>query len=349
MPERRGRKTCITIGNATKREMLSGGLRDRRTMKLLVYGAGVLGSLYAAKLKEAGHDAAILARGKRLEEIKTNGLVLEDAARGTKTVTRIDVVEALNPDDAYDTVFVIVPKQQVGSVLPVLSANKSSKSIMFMLNNPSGLDEWAQAAGPARLLVGFPGAAGSRQDGIVRYRILPKLMQPTTIGEPQGTAGDRINALKGALQKAGFPTSVCTNMDAWLKYHVAWTSPMLNAIYVAGGNGPALAADRATMRLMIQAIREGFAVLKALGFPLTPSKLRVNWDLFPISAMLVSTPLIFKSKLFEDVAGGHARAALPEFKVLSDEFQVLARSTNLPTPAIDELHNHLTAKNHAIV
>ena len=39
-------------------------------MKILVYGAGTIGSLYAAKLKDAGHDVTILARGRRLHEIR---------------------------------------------------------------------------------------------------------------------------------------------------------------------------------------------------------------------------------------------------------------------------------------
>ena len=34
----------------------------RAKMKILVYGAGNIGSLYAAKLKDAGHDVTILAR-----------------------------------------------------------------------------------------------------------------------------------------------------------------------------------------------------------------------------------------------------------------------------------------------
>ncbi len=132
-------------------------------MKILIYGAGVLGSLYAVKLKEAGHDVAILARGGRLEEIRANGLVLEGVSKGRRTVTRVNVVEALNPDDTYELILVIIPKHQVASVLPIVSANKNSSSIMFMLNNPSGFDEWAQATGRERLLVGFPGAGGRRE------------------------------------------------------------------------------------------------------------------------------------------------------------------------------------------
>lgn len=36
-------------------------------MKLLIYGAGVIGSLYAALFGEAGYDVTVYARGKRLE------------------------------------------------------------------------------------------------------------------------------------------------------------------------------------------------------------------------------------------------------------------------------------------
>lgn len=43
-------------------------------MRILIYGAGVIGSLYAALLADAGYDTSIYARGKRLEILKNNGL-----------------------------------------------------------------------------------------------------------------------------------------------------------------------------------------------------------------------------------------------------------------------------------
>jgi ketopantoate reductase len=39
-------------------------------MKLLVYGAGVTGSLLAARLHEAGQDVSLLARGERLAALR---------------------------------------------------------------------------------------------------------------------------------------------------------------------------------------------------------------------------------------------------------------------------------------
>ena len=39
-------------------------------MRILVYGAGPLGSLFAARLHAGGHQVTILARGQRLLDIK---------------------------------------------------------------------------------------------------------------------------------------------------------------------------------------------------------------------------------------------------------------------------------------
>lgn len=38
-------------------------------MRILIYGASVIGSLYAALFAEAGYDTNICARGKRLEAL----------------------------------------------------------------------------------------------------------------------------------------------------------------------------------------------------------------------------------------------------------------------------------------
>ena len=42
-------------------------------------GAGVIGSVYAGKLLQAGHEVILLARGSRLVDLQTQGLILQDA------------------------------------------------------------------------------------------------------------------------------------------------------------------------------------------------------------------------------------------------------------------------------
>jgi len=45
----------------------------------LVYGAGVIGSIFAGMIARKGYDITVLARGKRLQELNDNGLILVNA------------------------------------------------------------------------------------------------------------------------------------------------------------------------------------------------------------------------------------------------------------------------------
>ena len=70
-------------------------------MKILVYGAGVLGCNLARNLLRAGKDVTLLARGNWAAEIKQNGLRIKDKFSLRISVSRIPVVTALAPDAAY--------------------------------------------------------------------------------------------------------------------------------------------------------------------------------------------------------------------------------------------------------
>jgi 2-dehydropantoate 2-reductase len=45
-------------------------------VRILVFGAGVIGSLYGASLAATGHEATLHARGGRVEELARDGVVL---------------------------------------------------------------------------------------------------------------------------------------------------------------------------------------------------------------------------------------------------------------------------------
>jgi 2-dehydropantoate 2-reductase len=128
-------------------------------------------------------------------------------------------------------------------------------------------------------------------------------------------------------------------MDAWLKTHVADVSPMANALYMAGGDNYRLARTRDAIVLMIRAIREGYKVLQELDIPIVPAKHKIlKWIPEPILVALMRR--IFKSEQMADLIG-HAHAARDEMKQICDEFKVLARSTSVPTPALDRLYTHI--------
>ena len=75
-------------------------------MRLLIYGAGVIGSLYAAVFSGAGYDTTVFARGKRLEVFEEHGLRYEKKGRIYKA--NINVIKKLENGDRYDFIFLTV-------------------------------------------------------------------------------------------------------------------------------------------------------------------------------------------------------------------------------------------------
>jgi 2-dehydropantoate 2-reductase len=309
-------------------------------MKILVYGAGVLGSLYAARLQESGQEVSILARGQRLVDIREYGLVLVDGDSGQRTTTRLNVVEQLFPDDAYDLVVVLMRKNQLSAILPALAANRSIPNILFMGNNAAGPDEMVRAVGRERVLLGFPGAGGYRDGHTITFKVTSGRQQPTTLGELDGRITPRLRQIVGIFKRAGFPVATSANMEPWLKTHAAEISPVANAIYMAGGDNYRLASDRDGLVLLVRAIREGYRVLRALGVPVTPARHKI-FDWIPEPILVTLMRRLFSTRTAEIEIAGHANAARDEMQQIADEFRTLARTTPVPTPAMDRLYGHI--------
>jgi len=313
------------------------------THRILVYGAGPLGSLFAARLKEGGNDVSILARGQRLADLRENGIALHDVTTGRRTVTRVDVVEELAPDDAYDLVLVIMRKNHALEILPVLAANRHTPNVLFLMNNAAGPGELVEALGKERVLIGFPNSAGYRERPVV-HCLAGTEDDPAFIpfGEVDGRVTDRRRQVARMLESApGYGAEIRTDMDTWLKYHVALLMPSLApALYAAGTDNYRMARTRDAVVLTVRAIREGFRVLRALGLPVTPSKFKVfEWIPEPLMVWFLQRRLV--DPLMEVAMVRHANAARDEVTHLADEFRALARATSVPTPGIDLLYAHL--------
>ena len=91
-------------------------------MRILIYGAGVIGSLYAALFAEAGYDTSIYARGKRFEALRNNGLLYKKNQEVIKAEIRI--LGELPNDDIYDFVLLTVRENQLYEALIELKNNK---------------------------------------------------------------------------------------------------------------------------------------------------------------------------------------------------------------------------------
>lgn len=324
--------------------------------KILVYGAGPLGSLFAARLQQGGSDVSLLARGQRLADLREHGVVLEDVRTGERTVTQVDLVEELAPDEApedrraYDLVLVIMRKNYALDVLPVLAASRHTPNVLFLGNNAAGPDAYVDALGRERVLIGFPNAAGYGEGHVIHY-LAGTEDDPTSVpfGEVDGRVTDRTRQVARILESApGFGAEIRTDMDAWLKCHVALLFPSLApALYAAGTDRLRLAHTRDLLVLTVRAIREGFQVLRVLGYPITPARFRaLMWIPEPILVLLLQR--LLQSELMEVALVQHAEVIRDEVEQLNEEFSALIRRASLPTPAIDRLAPHIASQTPTV-
>ena len=58
-------------------------------MRVLIFGAGVIGSLYASYLSRNGCETAILARGHRLVELREKGLLYRKGSHVKRANVRV--------------------------------------------------------------------------------------------------------------------------------------------------------------------------------------------------------------------------------------------------------------------
>ena len=227
-------------------------------MKLLVYGAGVTGTLFATHLHEAGHDVSLLARGERLAALRRHGVQL--AEQDNPAVTRVPVPVVEHPADRYDLIAVFVRTHQVDAVLESLAGIEGD--VLFLLNWAAGPQPLGAVIGPERVLLGFPTAAGTMDGDVVRYRAANFLTRRVSvpIGEPDGRSTPRLERIVRTLRTAGINTKAEPRMDAWLKTHAAFAVPLGQAVIAAGGP-VALAEDPDAVRAMLHLIRQNLAAL----------------------------------------------------------------------------------------
>ena len=145
-------------------------------MKMLIVGAGVIGTVYGAHLAAAGHQVSVLSHGPRTDEVATGGMCARDVLGGGRIGLETDVVPDAGGD--YDVVLVAVRRDQLASACARLAVLAGKPAVVFFGNNPAG-----RAAIPGDLpgdaYLGFPGVGGVMADGTADYVRIRQ--QPTAL------------------------------------------------------------------------------------------------------------------------------------------------------------------------
>ena len=284
-------------------------------MRILIYGAGVIGSIYAVYLSQSGCEVTVLARGHRLEELCQKGLLYRDGKRIQKADVRI--IAQLEPDDRYDYIFLTVRAGQLHQALAQLKINVSP-TIVTMVNSLEYYSEWEEICGKGRILPAFPGAGGSIRDGILDAGLTPRPIQSTTFAELDGSRTERIDTLKRILNRAGIPCQIVPDMHAWQICHLAMVVPLADAYYMVA-DPKAVHRDKAVMRKTAQALHDNFARLKAKGDTISPPKLNL-FRICPAVLMALVLPFVYNSAFGDKFMYQHAMKAGDEMDALHQVF-----------------------------
>ena len=305
--------------------------------RILVIGAGVNGSVCAVGLYIAGIDVTVLARGKRYEELREQGIIIENPFKNTRSATQVPVIDSLDPDDIYEYILVIVRKNQVTDLLPVLARNRSP-NVVFMINNPSGPDEFVRALGKERVMLGFVFAGGRRFGNIIRaIGGAGNPMGTTPFGEPDGSITPRLTRLVEIFNRAAFRTETSTQMTDYLATHAAMVAPFAHQLIKHGSDNYSLAHSTADLSLLIDAIREVPDVLKANGYKIVPAS-NANVISFVPKFILVPLLRVLLATRTAEVGGAwHCQQAPDEMHQLGVELMALADKSGLPVPALRKL------------
>lgn len=311
-------------------------------MKILVFGAGIIGSIYAARAYQAGHDVTLLVRNNRYEALLKNGIILKNSHTERQTTSYVPLTLSLRPEDFYDLIIVSVQLNQLDSVVPYLKKNTNSPLILFMLNNPEGWDRIIYELRPKHIILGFPGIGGIHEGNRINYFEIKQ--QKTTIGEINGSDSSSIQEIKKVFRSAGFEVAVSTNIQAWLKIHAVFVSCMSAAIVRENGDSKQLGNQRNSVRDLVQSIREGFLACKNLGIPIIPKNLKTIFLVMPQWFCIWYWQKALKGKIGTVSLAPHAMAAKAEMQTLSEMVLTMVHSSALPTPTLDKLLLSFTEK-----
>lgn len=290
-------------------------------MKVLIVGAGVIGTVFGAHLAASGLTVSVLRHGRRTDEIGESGLVAVDVLDGDRVAARVKV--ATTPrDDSYDMVLITVRWEQLSAALAELNGLAGRPRIVLFGNNPHGRAGLGLPGG-TEVLLGFPGIGGRLLDGTAEYVRIRE--QPTAL---EASDDPRLAAFEAALVKRGFSVQRVRDMNGWLAYHSIFVACIAAALIRCSVDPVRLGRNRETLGLMCDAITEGFSALRGEGIAGLPANLAILHN-----RMLRRVAVLYWSRTMRSPKGelyfaAHTRHAEAEMRALGIE--VLARVRGKP-------------------
>ena len=229
-------------------------------------GSGGVGGYYGARLLQAGHEVALVARGAHAEAIRRKGLrVLSEL--GDAHVAPARVVEDPAQAGPADLVLIAVKLWDSEAAAQAVRPIVGAQTIAISLQNGVDKDEvLSRAVGRAQVLGGVTHiAAVIAEPGVIAHT---GKLQRITLGELDGGPSERAQALVGALRGAGVEAAQSEDIRraTWEKFVFLTALSGLTAL-TRKPVGP-VREHPATRALLLAALGETAAVARAEGVAL---------------------------------------------------------------------------------
>ena len=295
-------------------------------MRILIIGAGVLGSNLAHSIKKS-NDVTILARNKTYENLKNNGLIIKHKL-GKRSVDHFNVIDKLDENDIYDVIFVVSRFSSLHSIVKIIEKN-NSKNIVFVGNNMN-VEKYMNIK-DKNVLFAFFMAAGKKYDGYINSICLNKI----EIGRTDGK--DISNEfIKSIFNETKIKLTIENKMNDYFKTHACAVLPLVFASYKVDGNLKLLKKDKEYSLLIMDAIIEGYDVLKKLGYEILPKGEYENCVNKKEKCAFIYR-FMFSNFIGKMCISDHAMSAREEFILLDNEFEKLKKKSKLETKVYDKL------------
>jgi 2-dehydropantoate 2-reductase len=236
-------------------------------MRVLVFGAGAIGSLYGWALGEAGHDVRHWVRPQRIGQLE-HGLPVDvldgrgDHPQARQVTYAPRLLTACDPQDPYDLMLVAVPPQELQAVAALAARDAGDTPLLFFGDLWNGMHDVDEVVSRTRYLWGYPSAGASLSHGDMQLTaaLLPKVR----LAEIDGSDSARLQRIMSVFRAAGFQPQAQPAIEQWLQVRWAVTATLARSAVAAGG-GQQLLADRAALRDAVFAVREGLLVCERRG------------------------------------------------------------------------------------
>lgn len=306
-------------------------------MKILVYGAGVIGGQMVHTLCACGHDVTVIARGAWAETLRENGLRIYHYVQRTDTVDYPRILEQYDGAE-YDVALAVMQYRQMEALLPDLAA-VNAPLVILVGNNLSAAEmeryitEHTDA--PKTVLFGFGSTAGQRANGKITAvhtgdgRLTVGGLHADAPFEAKATVARLFNGSKCSV-------IYCDNMDSWLKYHAAFILPIVYLSYATDCD--LRKATRGQRKLLLDAAGDAYGLLMRLGYPVRPVDDEKNLQGARRGVMEAIIYAMAKTKIGALCTTEHCKNAPGEMEGLDAAFMALReKAPDFPMLSFDRL------------